>query len=159
MNPQIVSLALCVRDDEILLAMKKRGFGEGFWNGAGGKPDPGETVEQAMIRECQEEIAITPTEYDKVAIHTFEMDENQKFYTNIEAHVFLVTKWDGGPTESEEMAPKWFKKTEIPYEQMWQDDVLWLPLVLRGKKLETSFVFDEHDNMKKATLTIVDTLR
>jgi 8-oxo-dGTP pyrophosphatase MutT (NUDIX family) len=28
---------------DILLAMKKRGFGEGKWNGAGGKVEPGET--------------------------------------------------------------------------------------------------------------------
>lgn len=155
MNPQLVSLALCVRGDEILLAMKKRGFGEGFWNGAGGKPDPGETMEQAMIRECQEEIALTPTVYEKVAIHSFEMKDAADF----EAHVYIVTKWDGEPTESEEMAPKWFKKTNIPYEQMWQDDVLWLPLVLRGQKLETIFVFDAQDQLQKSTLTVVDTLR
>lgn len=157
--PQLVTLALCVRDDEILLAMKKRGFGEGLWNGAGGKPDKGETIEQAMIRECQEEIGITPTQYEKVAIHTFDMDDTQPFYTDIEAHVYLVTEWQGQPTESEEMAPKWFKKTEIPYDDMWQDDVLWLPLVLRGKKLETTFVFDANDNLTKATLTVVDRLR
>lgn len=158
MKPQLVTLALCVRDDEILLAMKKRGFGEGLWNGAGGKPDLGETIEQAMIRECQEEISVTPTRYEKVAIHTFEMEDNEH-YDTIEAHVYLVTEWTGKPTESEEMAPQWFNKTDIPYDQMWQDDILWLPLVLRGNKLESTFVFDENDQMKKASLTIVDQLR
>lgn len=137
--------------------MKKRGFGKGLWNGAGGKPDPGETIEHAMIRECQEEIAITPTTYEKVAIHAFEMEDNPH-YTSIEAHVYLVTEWQGKPAESEEMAPKWFMQSEIPYDQMWQDDILWLPLILRGKKLETTFVFDTDDKMKKATLTIVDSL-
>jgi len=158
--PQTVSLALCVRDDEILLAMKKRGFGKGFWNGAGGKPNQHETIEQAMVRECQEEISVTPTAYTKVAILIFKMTGDQpKNYEHIEAHVYLVTEWKGEPKESDEMAPKWFKRTEIPYEQMWQDDMLWLPLVLRGDKLTATFVFDEQDQMKEATLTIVDSLR
>ena len=45
-----LTLLFLVRDDQILLAMKKRGFGEGRWNGVGGKVEKDETVEQAMIR-------------------------------------------------------------------------------------------------------------
>ncbi|MEJ0073651.1 MAG: NUDIX domain-containing protein [Candidatus Saccharibacteria bacterium] len=63
------TLLLLRRNDEVLLAMKKRGFGAGRWNGVGGKLDPGETVEQALVRECQEEIGVTPTEYHRVAEH------------------------------------------------------------------------------------------
>lgn len=44
--------------NQILLAMKKRGFGEGKWNGAGGKVDPGETIIQAASRELREETGI-----------------------------------------------------------------------------------------------------
>lgn len=35
---------------EILLGLKKRGFGEGKWNGFGGKVEPGETIPQAAAR-------------------------------------------------------------------------------------------------------------
>ena len=35
---------------EVLLGMKKRGFGQGRWNGFGGKVQAGETVEDAAIR-------------------------------------------------------------------------------------------------------------
>ena len=38
------------KDDEILLGMKKRGFGTGKWNGFGGKIEAGETIEQAAVR-------------------------------------------------------------------------------------------------------------
>ncbi len=35
----------------MLLGEKKRGFGEGYFNGFGGKVEAGETVQQAAIRE------------------------------------------------------------------------------------------------------------
>src|SRR3954465_14054964 len=54
------SLCLLVREGEVLLARKKRGFGLGKWNGVGGKPEPGETIDETAIRETEEEIGVTP---------------------------------------------------------------------------------------------------
>ncbi|CAN0403706.1 unnamed protein product, partial [Ectocarpus sp. 8 AP-2014] len=45
--------------NEILLGMKKRGFGEGKWNGFGGKVESGESVEEAAKRELMEEAGLT----------------------------------------------------------------------------------------------------
>ena len=47
---------------QLLLGRKKRGFGEGKWNGFGGKLEPGETVEEAAVRELQEESGVTATQ-------------------------------------------------------------------------------------------------
>jgi len=58
-----LTLLFLIKDDQILLAMKKRGFGAGRFNGVGGKVEPGETIEQALIRESQEEINVTPIEF------------------------------------------------------------------------------------------------
>ena len=44
---------------EVLLGMKKRGFGLGKWNGFGGKVEPGETVPAAALRELEEEACVT----------------------------------------------------------------------------------------------------
>ena len=51
-------LCLLIKDGKILLAMKKRGFGVGKWNGCGGKLKDNERLEDAAIRELQEESLI-----------------------------------------------------------------------------------------------------
>ena len=138
------TLVLLITEKRVLLAMKKRGFGKGRWNGPGGKVEPNETIEQAMIRECQEEIGVTPLSYEKVAVHNFVFPDGQ---SDMRVHTFMCTSWKGEPTESEEMAPRWFSVDKIPYEEMWQDDPHWLPQILAGQKLHTRFAFDAHDNM------------
>lgn len=141
-----VTLIFLHRDNEVLLAMKKRGFGEGRWNGAGGKLEPGETIEQALVRECQEEICVTPVGYTQVAELNFDAYFKGE-RTTMRCHVYFCEEWDGTPAETEEMRPQWFKKSEIPYDDMWQDDKFWLPQVLDGKKLSGKFTFDEQDNL------------
>lgn len=42
------------------------------------------------------------------------------------------------------MNPKWFKINEIPYNQMFEDDRYWLPMILEGKKINAFFEFDEN---------------
>jgi len=151
------TLLLLIKGDEILLAMKKRGFGSDRWNGVGGKIEPDETIEQALVRECQEEIEVIPTRFDKVAVIDFEFPPGVTDKQTM--HVYLCTEWQGEPAETEEMAPKWFKTSEIPYDDMWQDDIVWLPLVLRDKKMHGHFTFDHNETMLAAEFTLVDKVR
>lgn len=44
------TLAFITKDGQILLGLKKRGFGEGKWNGFGGKTNSGETIANAAVR-------------------------------------------------------------------------------------------------------------
>ena len=137
-----LTLLFLRRDDEVLLAMKKRGFGQGKWNGVGGKVEADETIEAAMVRECQEEIGVTPTSYEKVADIRF--DEYFKDVPTImHVQVFIADVWDGEPTESEEMRPQWFAISAVPYDDMWSDDPYWLPEVLAGRKITAEFALDE----------------
>jgi len=47
------------------------------------------------------------------------------------------------------MAPKWFNIADIPYEQMREDDKIWLPELLQGtKEIEYTFTFDSSNNNK-----------
>jgi 8-oxo-dGTP diphosphatase len=61
---------------------------------------------------------------------------------SIHVYVFRATGCDAEPQETEEAAPIWAPTERIPYEEMWEDDELWLPLVLRGRRFSGRFIFD-----------------
>ena len=155
MQTKTLSLLFLRKGDEVLLALKKRGFGEGRWNGVGGKVEPGETVEAAMIRETEEEIHVTPTQYEKVGDIRF--DEYFKgIPTLMHVHIFIATAWTGEPKESEEMQPRWFDLGDVPFSNMWADDPFWLPQVLAGKKISADFKLDANDAIVSHTVTEVE---
>ena len=127
--------------DEVLLGLKKAGFGRGKYGGFGGKVKAGETVEAAAVRELEEEtgLRIPEADIEKVGRLTFLFPANPDW--NQMVHVFTVEAWDGEPVESAEMKPAWFRIREIPFERMWQDCRHWLPLVLAGKRIRARFTF------------------
>ena len=146
MKKQMTTLLLIIRDGRILLAKKKRSFGEGKFNGVGGKVESGETVEEAMLRETKEEIGVVPVDYSQRAIIYF--DEFVKGeQMQVVMNVFVANNFVGQPQESDEMKPQWFDIDKIPYEQMFPDDKLWLPELLKGKKFDAYFKFDESFNL------------
>ncbi|MFA5359042.1 MAG: 8-oxo-dGTP diphosphatase [Patescibacteria group bacterium] len=148
---KIMTLCLIMEADKILLGMKKRGFGAGRWNGFGGKVHEGETIEEALHRELQEEAGVTVKTIEKRGVIDF--DNNGKMLT---VHIFKGTEIVGSPSESEEMLPKWFDINELPFETMWPDDKYWLPLFLADKKFTGKFIFDADDNVLSYELNEVD---
>jgi len=150
------TVMLFMRDGEILLAMKKRGFGVGKWNGVGGKPSPGEDIFDTAIRESQEEIGVTPIDPKKVAVLSYHFPDKKDWGQQV--HIFMATRWEGEPVETEEMNPKWFKLKDIPYKEMWSDDEVWLPKVLSGALLEGSFMFAEDENIEEYYINETDVL-
>lgn len=152
MPKRLLTLVVVVKDGQILLGMKKRGFGAGRWNGFGGKVEEGETLETAAIRETEEEANITPEALVARGVLLFRWIDKSEI---LEVHVFRVTTWSGEPSETEEMRPKWFPFAEIPYEDMWSDDPFWLSLFLDGKKFKGSFVFDKNDHVLSHEMEIL----
>ncbi len=120
------TLVYMFRGNEVLLAMKKRGHGEGKWNGPGGKLKAGETALEAAVRETQEEVGVTPVLGRELGNVTYHDDA----YGELLVHVFRASKWKGEPIESEEMKPRWFTIQEIPYHEMWEGDDQWLAKVI-----------------------------
>lgn len=142
-NKYMKNLTLCflVRDDEVCLAMKKRGFGEGKWNGYGGKLEEGETATQAAVREIQEESEVIVREEDlqPAGVIDFYFKDNPEW--NQKVHIFTVFTWDRDPIETEEMRPQWFPHSSLSTINMWDGDILWLPQVLRGESVSGSCNF------------------
>jgi len=138
------TLLFLINDEEntILLAMKKRGFGVGKYNGVGGKVIPGESIEEAAVREAHEEVGVVVDEKDLVKAAELVFRFKDKKEWDINCHVFFTRVWQGEPVESGEMFPEWFDRKDIPFERMWVDDKYWLPMVLRGDYVQAEFDFN-----------------
>lgn len=119
------------KQQRLLLGMKKRGSGVGFYNGFGGKIEPGETAPVAAARELWEESGLV-VEAD--ALH--HMGHVLFPHAQVRMHVFMATAWDGLLQESDEMQPQWVPLATLPYEQMWPTDRDWLPHVLTGQRID-----------------------
>lgn len=141
---------------DICLAMKKRGFGMNRWNGVGGKVNEEEIIEDAAKREAKEEIDIDVEELNKVAELSFYFPHNPIW--NQMVHVYFSEKWNGEPKESDEMNPKWFSINDLPFQDMWPDDIFWLPVVVKGNLLKAMFKFGEKDIVLDKQIDIVNAL-
>ncbi len=132
------TLLFVVRDGRILLIRKKRGLGAGKINGPGGRQEPGESILECAVREVQEELLITPLNPVYCGENLFQFTDGYSLH----CYVYLSNDFTGTPTETEEAIPLWFETSEIPYAEMWEDDHLWLPLVLAGKPFSARYIFD-----------------
>ncbi len=149
---KILTLCLVHEHPRILLGMKKRGFGAGRWNGFGGKLMEGESIEDAARREMKEEAGIDIYALEEKGVIEFEFKGNPEI---LEVHVFKVTGYDGEPSESEEMRPQWFDVGEIPFKDMWKDDVYWMPLFLKGHSFKGRFLFDDKDEVLEHEVVVM----
>jgi len=93
-HTRICAAAILVRDSNVLLG--KRAAGQllypDVWDLPGGHLEAGETPDQALIRELDEELGIVPTRFAPLDI----FDElNPEKYGARQYHVYLVTEWSG----------------------------------------------------------------
>lgn len=127
----------------IMLAMKKRGFGEGKWNGTGGKIEFGENALRAGIRETQEEAGVTPVLEQPLGTILY----HDKRFGSWQVTVFRTEEFTGEMIETDEMRPQWWRVDQVPYDQMWAGDREWLPLVIDNQPFEAELWFDGNNNL------------
>jgi len=131
-------LCFIQQGEELLLIEKKRGLGAGKINAPGGRIDPGETALQAAIRETEEEVGLTPLKVSEAGRLHFDFRDGYSLHCT----VFLAEGFTGTLIETAEARPFWRHREQVPYDQMWQDDVYWIPFMLRGEIFEGWFEFD-----------------
>ncbi|KAJ2818075.1 Nudix (Nucleoside diphosphate linked moiety X)-type motif 1 [Coemansia erecta] len=108
---------------QVLLGLKKRGMGEGLWNGFGGKLEPNETIDACaylLFMKCRSGWEIT-------------------------IFVYVARGLVGDLCESDEMRPQWFGVDELPYEKAHTEARLWWPTMLAGHTFSARFVFSQDD--------------
>lgn len=146
------TLVFVIQDGKILLIDKKTGLGKGKVNGPGGKVEPGESPEACAARECHEELGITVSDLEYCGQHRFQFVDG----LSIHVWVYKTSEYEGIPTESIEARPLWVSLDEIPYDQMWEDDGIWLPMLLRGERFQGRWIFDDDKMLDYELLTDID---
>ncbi len=140
------TIAFPIRNGRVLLGIKNQKIGAGKWNGPGGHIENGETPEQATTREIFEESGLKTIVWDleKRALIDFYKDNILIF----KVHIFVVTGWNGDPKDTKEMCKfTWFPFDEIPVDNMLAGDVVWLKMILMGKKVKGSVYYDGAMNL------------
>jgi 8-oxo-dGTP diphosphatase len=147
----LATLVFVIKDGKILLIRKKRGLGKGKINGPGGKVDPGENAVECAARECQEELGINVSNLECMGEHKFQFIDGY----SIHCWVFRTGDMEGKAIETDEAIPLWTELENIPYGEMWEDDKIWLPMVIAGTPFTACWIFDD-DRMLDYSLEMVN---
>ncbi|MBN2509378.1 MAG: NUDIX domain-containing protein [Spirochaetales bacterium] len=146
-------LCFIEHEGKVLLIHKKTGLGAGKINAPGGRIEAGETPYEAAVRETREETGLVPSGLEERVRLYFQFKDGY----SLKGHVFYATGWSGELTETEEADPFWCSVSDIPYERMWADDILWLPGMLEGRNMQGRFIFDG-DQMIDQQIEVVESL-
>ena len=152
---KIETVSIISQHSRILLGMKKVKFGEGKYNGFGGRLENGESPLESAMRETREKVGITMVNPTRMGEILFQFPTEEPDHR---VHFFRAFRYTGSPTESDKMQPRWFPIGDIPYDRMLSGDKYWLPFLLEGKFFNGSFQFDENHEVAEYKLNEVTRL-
>ena len=136
---------------EVLLGLKRTGFGTGKIVGLGGHVELGESDAEAIVREVWEEAGVVVRQEDLARAGVVEFIFPSRTDWNMYCRRFTTRRWDGEPAESPEITPEWFDVGALPLQLMWQDAGHWLPPALAGEVHDVVVVLNE-DNETVASV-------
>jgi 8-oxo-dGTP diphosphatase len=115
-NPQktslvVVAVALVDRDGRLLVQQRPEGLSmAGLWEFPGGKLEPGETPEQALIRELEEELAI---DVDHACLAPACFASDMIGDRHLLLLLYVCRKWRGTPVAQHASALRWVRPVEL----------------------------------------------
>ncbi len=133
-------LTYVIDGDRVLMIRKKTGLGSGYINAPGGHIEIEETKTEAAIRETKEETGLDVSNLEERGVLRFQFRDGLRML----GYVFFTSTWSGTMVdETDETKPFWADIASLDYSEMWEDDRLWLPMALEGKKFSACFIFDD----------------
>jgi 8-oxo-dGTP diphosphatase len=147
-----------VADDgttQLLLGVKKRGFGKGRLVAPGGRLEAGESAADATVREMREEsgLVVAPADLREAGLIAYRFPARPDWDLTITA--FTADRFAGEPAPSDELDPAWHDAAALDYGAMWDDARYWLPRVLAGERVEALITFAA-DNETVATVEALE---
>lgn len=123
----VVACALIDPDGRVLIAQRPPGKGmAGLWEFPGGKLDPNEAPEAALIRELKEELGIIVREAC-LAPFTFASHQYPDFHLLMP--LYVCRRWEGTPSALEHSALKWVRPRELSTYPMPPADLPLIPML------------------------------
>ena len=123
----VAAVALIDADGRVLLAERPAGKHlAGLWEFPGGKVQPGETPEVALIRELAEELGID-VHASCLAPFTFASHAYPDFHLLMP--LYLCRKWKGTPTPQEGQVLKWVRPAALKDYPMPPADAPLIPML------------------------------
>ncbi len=127
-----------VKNHKFLMIRHHRGINKGCINFPGGKQEPGETMEQCVIRETKEETGLDIKNPVQVGYIEFPS-------VDLAVYVYKSTEYSGSLIEKpDEVNAFWQSEDEIPYAEMREADRSFLPEIMSGKYVRRRYVYDEN---------------
>ena len=112
-----VAAAVIVDNGRILSAQRGHGDLAGGWEFPGGKAEPGETAEQACVREIQEELGVRVCDLAPFVSLEYDYDA---FHMHLDTFTCRIAEGEGPITLSDHLGMRWLGPDDL-------DDVAWLP--------------------------------
>ncbi len=123
----VAAVALIDEDNRVLLTRRPEGKSmAGLWEFPGGKVEPGETPEHALIREIREELGIDIRQACLAPL-TFTSHSYEDFHLLMP--LFVCRRWDGEVTALEGQALAWVRATKLGDYPMPPADLPLIPIL------------------------------
>jgi 8-oxo-dGTP diphosphatase len=107
----VAAVALVDADSRVLIAQRPEGKSmAGLWEFPGGKVEPGETPEDALLRELKEELGI---ELCRSCLAPFNFASHAYETFHLLMPLYLCKSWEGEITPREGQQVKWVKAHEL----------------------------------------------
>jgi 8-oxo-dGTP diphosphatase len=137
----LASLCYVKRDGKTLMLYRNKKPNDihaGKWNGLGGKFETGETPEECIGREVEEEAGLVIQNPKLHGLLMFPKFKGNDWYV----FVFTATEFDGELIESPEGKLEWIDSDQLTSLSLWESDHVFLPWIEAGKFFSAKFEYE-----------------